>query len=68
MADVKQPTISTASQKLLEQILAKKKRYNIKMDKKSNRSLELNPTIDNLYEVVATLVRDLQEAQILGKK
>lgn len=64
----KQPTISTASQKLLEQILAKKKRYNVKMDKKSNRSLESNPTIDNLYEVVATLIKDLQESQILGKK
>jgi hypothetical protein len=68
MADVKRPTISTASQKLLEQILAKKQRYNVKSDKKSNRSLDMDPTIDNLAEIVATLIKDLQEAQILGKK
>ena len=64
----KQPVISTASQKLLEQILAKKKRYVVKLDKNANRSIDINPTIDNVAEVLATLIKDLQEAQILGKK
>lgn len=60
--------ISSLTEKQLEQIIGKRKRYTVKMNKKDNRSLELNPTLDNLYEVVATLIKDLQEAQILGKK
>jgi hypothetical protein len=61
----KQPTISTASQKLLEQILAKKTNYVVKSDKNERRSLGLNPTIDELYEFVATMAKDLQEKRIL---
>lgn len=68
MENAKQKTISDNSQKLLEQILAKKQRYIVKTDKKPNRSLDMNPTMDNISEVLATLIKDLQEAQILGKR
>lgn len=56
--------ISQATLKQLEQIVAKKKSYVVKFNKKDRRSLGLNPTIDELYEFVATMAKDLKEQGI----
>ena len=57
--------LSHNTQKLLEQISAKRQRYIAKSDKKANRSLDLDPDINNLYEVLVTLIKDLQKQKIL---
>lgn len=57
--------VTSNSLKQLEQILAKKSNYVIKLDKKERRSLGLNPTIDEIYEFVATMAKDLQKKKIL---
>ncbi len=57
--------ISSLTEKQLEQILAKKKEYVVKSDKQANRSLGLNPTADNVAEVLATLIKDLKAQGIL---
>ena len=57
--------LSSNTLKQLEQILAQRKRYKIKTDVRSNRSMDINPTIDNVAEVLATLIRDLQKQKIL---
>lgn len=57
--------LSSSTQKQLEQILTKKTNYVIKLDKKERRSLGLNPTMDELYEFVATMAKDLQKKKIL---
>lgn len=65
MENDKQKTISSASQKLLEQILAKKKRYVVKTDLSELRNLGSDPTVEELYRTIATLIKDLQKQQIL---
>ncbi len=57
--------ISSLTEKQLEQILAKKQEYVVKSDKRANRSLGLNPTADNVAEVLATLIKDLKAQGIL---
>jgi hypothetical protein len=64
-SDKRTPDISSSSLKQLEQILAKRQGYVSKLAKNPRRSLGLNPTANEVAEVLATLLKDLREQGIL---
>ena len=50
--------------KELEQILAKRQKYVVRSDKQQ-RSLGANPTIEEIYAVLVTLINDFKKQGII---
>jgi hypothetical protein len=59
MANDKETTL-----KQLEQILAKRRKYVVKSDRPARRNLGINPDINEMYDVLATTIKDLKEQGI----
>lgn len=57
--------ISSLTEKQLEQILAKAPKYVVKDGERDRRDLGLNPTVNEVYLVLRTLIKDLKKAGIL---
>ena len=55
--------ISDNTAKQLEQIIAKRQKYVVRSDKQQ-RHLGANPTIEEIYAVLVTVINDLKKQRI----
>ena len=58
-------SVKTSTLKQLEQILAKAPRYVTQKGEPEKRNLDINPTTNDLYLVIRTLINDLKKTGIL---
>ena len=57
-------SVKTSTLKQLEQILAKRQKYVVKQVKQERRDLGDNPTQQEIFLVVQTIIKDLQKQGI----
>ena len=62
----KQKVISDASQKLLEQILAKKKNYTCQQSRRELRTIDKNASLGDIIDYLITQQKDFKKQGIIG--